>query len=112
MSSSKRPPCRRRRPPTRNCRNARVGAAFTARDKLRILTEADLATDPGEIGALLTPARRSPKPSRPNPLAAEFGKARQDNARLRLRLERAEAIIKLQKNFGWECQEIRVRPVG
>ena len=27
--------------------------SFTARDKLRILTEADLATDPGEIGALL-----------------------------------------------------------
>jgi transposase len=99
--------------------------SFTARDKLRILTEADLATDPGEIGALLrreglyssaltdwrrqreagilgglTPARRGPKPSQPNPLAAELAKAQQDNARLRLRLERAEAIIDLQKKVS------------
>lgn len=99
--------------------------SFTAQDKLRILTEADLATDPGEIGALLrreglyssaltdwrrqreagilgglTPARRGPKPSQPNPLAAELAKAQQDNARLRLRLERAEAIIDLQKKVS------------
>lgn len=99
--------------------------SFTARDKLRILTEADLATDPGEIGALLrreglyssaltdwrrqreagildglTPAKRGPKPSQPNPLATELAKAQQDNARLRLRLERAEAIIDLQKKVS------------
>ncbi|MDN3563090.1 IS3 family transposase [Paeniroseomonas aquatica] len=99
--------------------------SFTAQDKLRVLAEADRATTPGEIGALLrreglyssaltewrrqreagilgslTPARRGPKPNQPNPLAADLAKAQQDNARLRLRLERAEAIIELQKKVG------------
>ena len=99
--------------------------SFTAQDKLRILTEADRATNPGEIGALLrreglyssaltewrrqrevgvlgglAPARRGPKPTEPNPLASELAKAQQDNARLRLRLERAEAIIALQKKVS------------
>jgi hypothetical protein len=38
--------------------------------------------------------------SQPHPLTAELAKARQENARLRQRLERAEAIIDLQKNPG------------
>jgi transposase-like protein len=95
---------------------------FTAQDKLRLLAEAARASGTGEIDALLrreglyssaltdwrrqrevgildglTPARRGPKTSDPNPLTAELAKAQQDNARLRL--ERAEAIIDLQKKF-------------
>jgi transposase len=98
---------------------------FTAREKLRILQETDRATGAGEIGALLrreglhsshltdwrrqrdagildglAPARRGPKPGEPNPLAAELAKAQQENAKLRLRLERAEAIIDLQKKVS------------
>ena len=34
----------------------------------------------------------------PNPLAIELANARRDNIRLRQRLDRAEAIIELQKN--------------
>ena len=98
---------------------------FTAKEKLRILQEADRATGAGEIGALLrreglyssaltdwrrqrdagildglAPVRRGPKPSETNPLAAELATAQQENARLRLRLERAEAIIDLQKKVS------------
>ena len=51
------------------------------------------------LGAL-SPARRGPKASGPNPLAAELAKAQRENARLQQRLERAEAIIDLQKTFG------------
>src|ERR687897_2984383 len=94
---------------------------FTAGDKLRILEETDRAAGTGDIGAILrreglysstltdwrrqreagalTPARRGPKASEPNPLAAELVKAQRENARLQQRLERAEAIIDLQKNF-------------
>jgi len=98
---------------------------FTAKEKLRILQEADAATGAGEIGALLrreglysshltdwrrqrdagilnglTPVRRGPKPIEANPLAVELAKAQQENAKLRLRLERAEAIIDLQKKVS------------
>src|SRR3954463_11025523 len=98
---------------------------FTAGEKLRILEETDRAAGTGDIGAILlreglysttltdwrrqraagtlgalTPARRGPKVSQPNPLAAELAKARQENARLRQRLERAEAIIDLQKTLA------------
>src|SRR4051812_17101885 len=96
---------------------------FTAGGKLRILEETDRAAGTGDIGAGLrheglysstptdwrrprqagaprapTPARRGPKASEPNPLAAELAKAQRENARLQQRLERAEAIIDLQKN--------------
>src|SRR4051794_12295816 len=99
--------------------------SFTAQDKLRILRAADAAGGSGEIGALLrreglyssaltewrrqrdagildglTPLRRGPKASEPPPLAAELAKAQQDIARLKLRLERAEAIIELQKKVA------------
>jgi transposase len=48
----------------------------------------------------LAPARRGPKPCEANPLAVELAKAQQENAKLRLRLERAEAIIDLQKKVS------------
>ncbi len=99
---------------------------FTAQDKLRILGEADRAAGvPGGIGAIvrreglyssalsdwrrqraagafeaLSPAKRGPKTVEPNPLAAELALSRRDNLRLKQRLERAEAIIELQKKVA------------
>ena len=97
---------------------------FTAGDKLRILEETDRAAGTGDIGAILrreglysstltawrrqreagalTPARRGPKAGELNPLAAELAKAQRENARLQQRLERAEAIIDLQKTITAE----------
>ncbi len=98
---------------------------FTAAEKLRILQEADRADAVGAIGAILrreglyssaltewrrqrdagalgglTPSRRGPKPGDINPLAEELRASQLDCARLRLRLERAEAIIGLQKKLS------------
>jgi len=97
---------------------------FTAKDRLRILEEADRAVGvPGGIGAImrreglyssaltdwrrqraagalegLSPVKRGPKVAAPNPLAAEHAQLRRDNRLLTKRLERAEAIIEIQKN--------------
>ena len=98
---------------------------FTAQDKLRILADIDRAAGTGGIGAILrreglyssalsdwrrqrdagalgalTPSKRGPKPPPPNPLATELASARRDNIRLQQRLERAEAIIELQKKVA------------
>src|SRR5271170_364085 len=98
---------------------------FTVQDKLRILAETDRAADTGQIGAILRreglyssmlgdwrrqreagaigallPARRGPKIAEPNPFAAELALSQKDNARLTLRLARAEAIIELQKKVA------------
>ena len=48
----------------------------------------------------LSPAKRGPKTAEPNPLAAELALSRRDNLRLKLRLERAEAIIEIQKKVA------------
>ena len=99
--------------------------SFTAQEKLRILAETDRAAQTGEIGAVLrregiysslltdwrrqreagafnalSPSRRGPKPAGINPLAAELTGAQAENARLLRRLERAEAIIDLQKKVA------------
>ena len=99
--------------------------SFTAQDKLRILAETDRAAATGRIGAILrreglyssnltawrrqrdaaaigglSPARRGPKITEPNPLAAELARLQQDNARLTRRLTRAEAIIDIQKKVA------------
>ena len=98
---------------------------FTAQDKLRILADTDRAADTGGIAAILrreglyssaltdwrrqrdagtlgalTPAKRGPKVAEPNPLAAEVVLLQKDNARLTLRLARAEAIIGIQKKVA------------
>lgn len=98
---------------------------FTAQDKLRILAETDRAAGTGEIGAILrreglyssaltewrrqrdagvlgalTPAKRGPKAAAANPLAADLARMQQENARLKQRLHRAEAIIDLQKKVS------------
>jgi transposase len=98
---------------------------FTGPEKLRILKEADQAAGTGAIGAILrrhglyssalsewrrqreagvlgalTPAKRGPKLRDPNPLSAELAGVQRENAQLRRRLERAEAIIEVQKKLA------------
>ena len=98
---------------------------FTAQDKLRILAETDRATATGGIGAILrreglyssaltdwrrqrdagaftalVPGKRGPKATDPSPLSAEVTALQRDNARLALRLTRAEAIIDIQKKVA------------
>jgi transposase-like protein len=98
---------------------------FTAPEKLRILKEADQAAGSGAIGAILrrhglyssalcdwrrqreagtlgglAPSKRGPKPAEINPLTAELSASQRENAQLRHRLERAEAIIELQKKLA------------
>lgn len=99
---------------------------FTAKEKLRILDEADRAAGvPGGIGAIvrreglyssaltdwrrqraagsfeaLSPVKRGPKVAAPNPLAAEHAQLQRDNRLLTQRLERAEAIIEIQKKVA------------
>jgi transposase-like protein len=98
---------------------------FTAKDKLRILAEADRAAGTSVIGAILrreglyssaltswrrqrdagaigglSPAMRGPKTVEPNPLATELTRLQQDHARLTQRLTRAEAIIDIQKKVA------------
>ena len=84
---------------------------FTAAYKLRILEEADRCTRPGEIGALLrreglyssslTTWRRQRERSQlqDQPQAQEMAKLRRENRRLRQQLERAEAVIDVQKKL-------------
>ncbi len=99
---------------------------FTAKDKLRILEEADRAAGTlGAIGAILrregiyssaltdwrrqraggafvalSASKRGPKQTEPNPLAGELAKLLRDNKRLALRVERAEAVIAIQKKVA------------
>jgi trehalose-6-phosphatase len=48
----------------------------------------------------LSPVARGPKVAPPNPLAAEHACLLRDNKRLTQRLERAEAIIDVQKKVA------------
>ena len=97
---------------------------FTASDKLRILRQVD-AAEPGGIGAILRreglysslltdwrrqrdagayealkAIRRGPKVATNHPLAAEHAQLLRDNKRLALRLQRAEAVIEIQKKVA------------
>jgi transposase len=99
---------------------------FTAQDKLRILDAldrvADVAwrrgSDPAPWRYLLVvdhrmassacrrnlwstePGARGPKPTEPNPLTAENAPLMRENKRLKQRLERAEAVIEIQKKVA------------
>ena len=98
---------------------------FTAREKMRILGEADACTEPGELGALLRregiyssymsrwrrargrgeltglrPKKRGPKPPADKGLVEEVAKLRRENERLQARLAQAEAIIEVQKKLS------------
>lgn len=97
---------------------------FSAAAKLRILAETDRAADTGGIAAILRreglysstltdwrrqrdagafealkPQRRGPRPEVAKP-AADLDQLRRENARLRQRLEHAEAIIEIQKKVA------------
>ena len=91
---------------------------FTAQYKRRILAEAD-ACGYGEIGALLRreglyhsnlatwrreraagTLRDKKRGPQPNPEAAEMKRLQQENARLKRKLEQAEAIITAQKKLA------------
>jgi transposase len=63
------------------------------------LTDWRRQRDAGALGAL-TPAKRGPKPAEPNPLAAEVALLQKENARLTLRLKRAEAVMEVQKKVA------------
>ena len=96
---------------------------FTAAYKRRILEEADRCTKPGEIGALLRreglyssnltawrgarargelagegEKRRGPKPTSPD--AKRVLRLERENRRLRARVERAEALVEVQKKLS------------
>lgn len=96
---------------------------FTAAYKLGILRQVDEA-GPGGIGAILRreglysslltdwrrqrdagvsealkAVKRGPKVAEPNPLAAEHAQLQRDYKSLTLRLQRAEAIVEIQKNL-------------
>ncbi len=98
---------------------------FTVQDKLRILDETDRAEGSGGIGAILrreglysaalqdwrrqraagrlggeAPCKRGPKPGAANTAAGDLADAQAEIVKLRLRLERAEAIIDLQKKVS------------
>ena len=98
---------------------------FSAAAKLRILAETDRAADTGGIAAILRreglysstltewrrqrdagafealkPQRRGPRPEVAKPAAADLDQLRRENARLRQRLEHAEAIIGIQKKVA------------
>jgi transposase len=95
---------------------------FSAKYKLRILTEADQCTQRGELGVLLrreglysshlttwrkqrnrgqlaglAPKKRGRKPGRQ---AAEIARLQRENERLKARLEQAETIIAVQKKLS------------
>lgn len=103
---------------------------FSVAYKLRILTEADQSSQPGQIGSLLrreglysshlTNWRRQrergelgrqqrPQPGA-DPRVKEVAQLRQENARLQARLERAELIIEVQKKIsallGLPCEAV------
>ena len=97
--------------------------SFSAKYKLRILDELDRAVGtPGAIGAILrregvysssitewrrhraagaseglNNAKRGPKAVAPNLLSADHARLQRDYKRLQQRLERAEAVIEIQK---------------
>lgn len=98
---------------------------FTAEYKRKILKEADGCSRPGELGALLrreglysshlaawrrareqgglaglTPKKRGPRAKVADPRDQRIVELERDNRRLKARLERAEALIEVQKKVA------------
>jgi len=98
---------------------------FTAKEKLRILEEAESCTEPGELGALLrregiyssylsrwrrardrgqlralSPKKRGPRAPANSEMRREMADLQRENERLQARLAQAEAIIEAQKKLS------------
>jgi transposase len=98
---------------------------FSAEYKLKVLREAELCTQPGELGALLrreglyssnlttwraqrrtgelgglAPKRRGPAPKAKNPLAPKVAALEREVTRHKAWAERAEALVELQKKVA------------
>ena len=98
---------------------------FTAKYKLRILSEADQCGQPGELGALLrreglyssnlttwrrqrekgllqamSPKKRGRKHKEKNPLASRVAQLEKENKRLEQKLKQAELIVEAQKKMS------------
>ena len=98
---------------------------FVAAEKLRVLTEAEQCTKPGELGALLrreglysshlaawraarkrgdlaglAPRPRGPKAKPVDPRDKKIAELERETRRLQARLERAEGLIELQKKVA------------
>ena len=103
---------------------------FSASYKLKIVQEADLLSNTGDVGALLrreglyasqlstwrklrdtgalsglSQKKRGPKVAKPNPLADELETMRRENKRLLKKLEKAEMLIDLQKKVAALLEE-------
>lgn len=103
---------------------------FSVAYKLRLLTEADQCTQPGQVGSLLRReglysshltnwrrqrergelGRKQRGQPAADPAVKEVAQLRQENARLQTRLERAETIIEIQKKLsallGLPCEVV------
>lgn len=99
-----------------------VRRQYTSEYKQRILDEIDQAREPGELGAILRreglysqiiskwrqqrqrgslrDSSQSKRGRKANPQAAELARLQAENQRLKARLERAEAIIEVQKKVS------------
>ena len=98
---------------------------FTAKYKLKILQEADVCSEPGQVGALLrreglyssnlttwrrqrdeglldalSPKKRGRKQKEKNPLTSKVAALEKENERLRKKLKKAEIIIDVQKKIS------------
>lgn len=98
---------------------------FTAKYKREIVRQAEACTQPGEVGALLrreglysshltlwrheveqrelaalAPKKRGPKPTPVDPREQELAALRRENAKLQVRLERAELLVEIQKKVS------------
>ena len=107
------------------CSDPKPRRRFTAAYKLRILQQADACTEPGQIGALLrkegiyssnlttwrkqrekgildslTPKKRGRKEMEKNPLSETVARLQKDNQRLMEKLNKAQAIIEVQKKIS------------
>jgi transposase-like protein len=103
----------------------RLRRKFTAKYKLRILSEADTCTQPGQMGTLLrreglyssnlttwrqqrekgilqamTPKKRGRKRKQPNVLAKRVAQLEKENLRLQQKLKKADLIIEAQKKMS------------
>ena len=107
------------------CSESKPRRRFTAAYKLRILQQADSCSEPGQIGALLrkegiyssnlttwrkqrekgildslTPKKRGRKEMEKNPLSETVARLQKDNQRLMEKLNKAQAIIEVQKKIS------------